>query len=418
MSFLSRAMDVASSAAKMAASMAAGTSLPFELGPEITSYIGPWKMYTGKKENKEGIKEPVSIFIYDLKTKKNEQEHSLVKNALKRLRTMKHPYLLKCIDAGEQLDGKGGGQIWMVTEPVQPLEDVIDSLREAPGSVAWGTYTLTAAIKFLNIDCNIVHGQVCMASLFVDKGMDWKLGGFELLAPSADVDAAYFATAKDVLPKRYQAPEISRGQLEALMRIPVAADWWALGCTVFEVFCGTIRSPSDLKNPVGMPEVLRTDFMRLLQSNPGGRLRPAELLCNPVFEDDYVSLQIFLETLNVKDAVEKDRFFTKLADRVPALPKPAAQWKVLPALNNSLEFGGGSARALEPLLMIANVLSEEEYQEQVVPTIIKLFSNTDRQMRLPLLERLPMMVEHLSPKVRSIMRHLLTVRPRAPEVPR
>jgi hypothetical protein len=33
------------------------------------------------------------------------------------------------------------------------------------------------------------------------------------------------------------------------------------------------------------------------------------------------------------------------AERVPALPKPAAQWKVLPALNNSLEFGGGSARA-------------------------------------------------------------------------
>jgi len=149
----------------------------------------------------------------------------------------------------------------------------------------------------------------------------------------------------------------------------------------------------------GMPEALRPDFVRMLQSSPAGRLRPAELLSNPVFEDDYVSLHIFLETLNVKDAIEKDRFFTKLAERVPALPKPAAQWKVLPALNNSLEFGGGSARALEPLLKIANVLSEEEYQEQVVPTIIKLFANTDRQMRLPLLERLPSMVEHLSKKV-------------------
>jgi len=90
------------------------------------------------------------------------------------------------------------------------------------------------------------------------------------------------------------------------------------------------------------------------------------------------------------------------------LPKPAAQWKILPALTNSLEFGGGSARALEPLLKIAGVLNEEEYQEQVVPTIVKLFANTDRQMRIPLLERLPLMVEHLSSKVinDSIFQHL------------
>ena len=75
----------------------------------------------------------------------------------------------------------------------------------------------------------------------------------------------------------------------------------------------------------------------------------------PVTPQDYVSLHLFLETLNVKDAVEKDRFFSKLAERVPALPKPAAQWKVLPALVKSLEYGGGSARALEPLLKIAQV---------------------------------------------------------------
>ena len=48
---------------------------------------------------------------------------------------------------------------------------------------------------------------------------------------------------------------------------------------------------------------------------------------------------------SAQDAVEKDRFFTKLAERIPALPKPAAQWKVLPALVNSLEYGGGSARS-------------------------------------------------------------------------
>ena len=47
--------------------------------------------------------------------------------------------------------------------PYTDLEDfaeVLDALLETPGGIAWGVYTLAAAIKFLNIDCNIVHGQV------------------------------------------------------------------------------------------------------------------------------------------------------------------------------------------------------------------------------------------------------------------
>ena len=49
---------------------------------------------------------------------------------------------------------------------------------------------------------------------------------------------------------------------------------------------------SDLKNPAAMPETLRQDFMRMLSSNPSARLRPAELLGNPIFEEEYVSLQV------------------------------------------------------------------------------------------------------------------------------
>ena len=50
-------------------------------------------------------------------------------------------------------------------------------MLETPGALAWGVYTLAAATNFLNIDCKIVHGQISLCSLFVDKGMDWKLGG-------------------------------------------------------------------------------------------------------------------------------------------------------------------------------------------------------------------------------------------------
>ena len=96
---------------------------------------------------------------------------------------------------------------------------------------------------------------------------------------------------------------------------------WALGCTLFEIFCGPIRSPADLKNIQSMPEALRPDYMRLLSSNPAGRLRPIEMLQNPLFDEEYVSLQLFLETLNVKDAVEKVR---SARQPYPLTPEPSA----------------------------------------------------------------------------------------------
>ena len=107
-------------------------------------------------------------------------QSSAARNAMKKLRTIKHPYLVKCLDAGEINDQKGGGTIYIVTEPVQPLSEVLSELQQTPASIVWGVYTLAAAVNFLNIDCKIVHGQVSIEAIFVDRGMDWKLGGFEL----------------------------------------------------------------------------------------------------------------------------------------------------------------------------------------------------------------------------------------------
>lgn len=52
-----------------------------------------------------------------------------------------------------------------------------------------------------------------MPSLFVDRGMDWKLGGFELLIEASAADAEYFAMAKETLPRFYQSSELARGQV-------------------------------------------------------------------------------------------------------------------------------------------------------------------------------------------------------------
>ena len=182
------------SALKAAGSAAAGlmsgtAALPFTTESEYTSFAGksPWRMYKGKKDVPDpkggSNKVECTIFVHDLKGASPAQS-SAARNAMKKLRTIKHPYLVKCLDAGEINDQKGGGTIYIVTEPVQPLSEVLSELQQTPASIVWGVYTLAAAVNFLNIDCKIVHGQVSIEAIFVDRGMDWKLGGFELSGPA------------------------------------------------------------------------------------------------------------------------------------------------------------------------------------------------------------------------------------------
>ena len=144
--------------------MSGAAALPFTTESEYTSFAGksPWRMYKGKKDVPDpkggSNKVECTIFVHDLKGASPAQS-SAARNAMKKLRTIKHPYLVKCLDAGEINDQKGGGTIYIVTEPVQPLDTVIDSLGDTPGALAWGVYTLAAAVNFLNMDASSIHGQ-------------------------------------------------------------------------------------------------------------------------------------------------------------------------------------------------------------------------------------------------------------------
>jgi hypothetical protein len=72
--------------------------------------------------------------------------------------------------------------------------------------------------------------------------------------------------------------------------------------------------------------------------------------------------------------------------------------KILPELLKSAEFGGGGPNVLGIVFKIGAKLSDEEYQQQLVPVIIRLFANQDRALRVCLLDNLPRMIERLSQK--------------------
>ena len=72
--------------------------------------------------------------------------------------------------------------------------------------------------------------------------------------------------------------------------------------------------------------------------------------------------------------------------------------KVLPELLKSVEFGGGGPKAFNVVMNIGAKLTTEEWEQQITPVIVRLFSNPDRQIRVFLLDNLPRMIEFLTQK--------------------
>ena len=79
-------------------------------------------------------------------------------------------------------------------------------------------------------------------------------------------------------------------------------------------------------------------------------------------------------------------------------PEDFFKAKVLPELLKSVEFGGGGPKVFALVMRISGKLSDDEYDAQITPVIVRLFGSPDRALRVCLLDNLPHMIEHLSQK--------------------
>ena len=73
--------------------------------------------------------------------------------------------------------------------------------------------------------------------------------------------------------------------------------------------------------------------------------------------------------------------------------------KILPELLKSVEFGGGGPKVFSFVLKIGAKLSDEEYEARLNPVLLRLFASPDRQIRVCLLDNMPLMIDHFSQKL-------------------
>ncbi|RKP26723.1 armadillo-type protein, partial [Syncephalis pseudoplumigaleata] len=374
-----------------------GHEFPYTIG-ECVSELGRndtvWTLYEGRKTTDQSV---VSVLAYE-KARGSSGELALARNAFSRFRTIRHPGLIRYIDGTET-------HIYMATDVIRPLRAVLNASERNDNLLAWGLFNIAKMVHFLNNDCNLVHGNLRIGSIFVNGAGEWKLGGLELLSSLRD-EHPFITINAGLIPdaKRYATPEVARGTWDTMKEYePSATDSWHYACLIYELFNGAFTRPEQLRTPGKVPSNLRQPYLTLLDNNPRSRATLGRFIDhvsrpNGYFMNDFVQANLFLDNFNVKDQPEREAFLNRLAPMIGEFPVEFNQHKLLPELLKALEYGSGGNKVIKPIAQISEQLNEKDYHALVAPTISRLFALPDRSIRMGLLEHLGPFIQHLSSK--------------------
>ncbi|KAI9319642.1 armadillo-type protein [Dichotomocladium elegans] len=293
-----------------------------------------------------------------------------------------------------------------VTDPIKPLSDQLNQDPD-PHLILWGLYKVANAIKFINHDCGMVHGNVRVSSIFTNEAGEWKLGGLELLS-SMKEESPMILTFGGLAPEaqRYAAPEIKKSGWTVIKDLPTSAiDSYLLGCLVYEAYNHRFDTADRLlTNKGNIPTAIYESYRALLHPSPASRADADRFLDEGLrhggyFTDSFVQINLFLENISIKEQSEKEVFFRKLDAQIDTFPSDFSQYKILPELLKAFEFGSGGAKALNAILKIGQHLDSDQFEKILVEPIVRMFASPDRAIRVSLLENMPKFIEHIPSKV-------------------
>ncbi|KAG0466505.1 hypothetical protein HPP92_018085 [Vanilla planifolia] len=393
---------------------------PYNIGEPYSSAWGSWTHHRGTSKEDGSL-----VSIFSLSGSSSQDGHMAAgRNGVKRLRTVRHPNIVSFIHSSESeiLDGSSAKHmIYIVTEPVMPLSEKIKELNlegtQRDEYYAWGLHQIAKAVNFLNNDCKLIHGNVCLASIVVTQTLDWKLHAFDVLSEfdgnTTEAPSVAMLQYEWLVGSQYKPLELAKSDWASIRKSPPwAIDSWGLGCLIYELFSGMkLSKTEELRNTSSIPKPLLPDYQRLLSSTPSRRLNPLKLIDNSeYFHNKLVETIQFMEILNLKDSVEKDTFFRKLPNLLEQLPRQIVIKKLLPLLASALEFGSAAAPALTSLLKMGSWLSTDEFSVKVLPSIVKLFTSNDRAIRVSLLQHIDQYGESLTAQLvdEQIFPHIAT----------
>lgn len=372
----------------------------YKIGEHITNFDGKsiWTLFEAEKKSNG---EKLSIFRVDFKEPNNNTNiMDLAKQSVKRIKTLRHPSILKYVDSSESEKS-----ICIVTERILPLAEYLDQASndfestQREFSIAYGLENVAKGLQFINNDCNMNHNNININSIFVNTAGMWKIGSLEYICSHDDLPPS----RHDSLSDKYTPPERLDPDKVRHPGGKFAADSWGMGCLVWESFNKPMIEGSSLKSIGKMPKALGLHYNKLVQSIPKKRISPIEFIkqcrdANVFFNTPLIESMHTLEEVHlIKEQVQKAKFFARLESELPSYPDNFCKFKILPDLITAYEYGEAGATILNPIFSIGKMLDAEEYELLLVPFIIKLYSCKDRATRSKLLQQLEAYIKFLKP---------------------
>ncbi|KAK6456530.1 armadillo-type protein [Scheffersomyces xylosifermentans] len=411
-----------------------GSSIPYTFKEKIvdpTSSVNLvdrysiWTVYKGVRPKTDT---PVTIFEFNLRDPANIQRglEPLARNAFKKLKVIKFPGVISAIDFIDN-----DSYLYIITEPVVPLlsylQDVESEKPLSQDAKLSGLYTIAQALKFINLTCTSVHGNVSLlSSIYVTESGDWKLFGFELSTNlKSDPDQPLYRNSQKSPDFRNAIPEeVAKGGAEAVRSFPIKLDSYKYGALVFQVLGTTdfsaIETTFESKNITNknVPTKIAATLRKLV--NPKMNLRASIEKYLEETEAYYdtnllVTFGKHLEDLKFQNEEQKLEFikfelanYINKDDEDGYFPPGFLNYKLLPELinqfNNLSKDRSNAAISqlenqqrqetlsllLDYILKFGVKLSSAHFNKQIKPIILETFTLGDRSIRLVLLTHLPL----------------------------
>ncbi|MCJ1443725.1 MAG: hypothetical protein MMC23_004225 [Stictis urceolatum] len=382
----------------VASAISQGPPFPYSFGDRVDLDQSIWTLHNGTKRE-DGSN--CSIFSFDITT--NKSRLPIAQNALRKLKTLRHPGILKVLDTVETET-----YIYIATERVTPLGWHVRRKSLSPETSKWGLFTIASTLKFINEGGVSVHGNIRVSSIFTSESGEWRLGGLDILSSMKEDNAVIYSYAGAVPDiNRYAPPEVSKGGWETIKRNPLpAVDAYDFGLLIFEVFDGGALGMDSVGQTKNIPPSMHQPYKRLLNANPKARLTTANFLdqgrrIGGFFDTSLIRLSEGIESMGLKSDGERQELLNELDEVADDFPEEFFKMKILPELLKSVEFGGGGPKVFGYVMKIGSKLSDDEYEARLNPFLVRLFANPDRQVRVVLLENLPQMIDHFPQKLVS-----------------
>ncbi|KAG7497650.1 SCY1 2 isoform X1 [Solea senegalensis] len=390
----------------------------FEVGRHIASG-GPglcWRIYNGTKKS---TKQEVAVFVFDKKMvdkyQKFEKDQIIdsLKKGVQQLTRLRHPRLLTVQHPLEE----SRDCLAFCTEPVFaslsnvlgqwdnlpcPVPNDIKEYKLFDVEIKYGLLQMSEGMAFLHSGVKMVHGNLCLENIILNKSGAWKIMGFDFSISSTNpTEAEPKYTCKEwepnLPPLCLPNPEYLAPEYILSVSCDSASDMYSLGVVmhaifnegkpvfqvskhdIFKSFSRQLDQLSTMSPAVlnKIPEDVREHVKMLLSVTPNVRPDADQMTKMPFFDDvGAVTLQYF-DSLFQRDNLQKSQFFKGLPKVLPKLPKRVVVYRILPALTSEFVNPDMVPFVLPNVLLIAEDCTKEEYVRLILPDLTPVFKQQE-----------------------------------------